>query len=278
MKHADAFLLMSAELDGQLSGTPDEPFGLSPEDWVWAYSGHRTYEGAKLEAEDFARNLFDATQRGDISDTYASIEDVPREPIMRARIFEDGSVHLYELLETQGETPTISESESPVRILDVERIHDDFGMKPPYGVPAFGKGEHSCLVEMTVTSAESFAEYFGCTPSEVTDDALRSSFFTPAHGDADIGVELIQLKAEIQGNMISALLTVRVDEPTLFSAHAAEMGRRSGRDHFYVPEDAADAIFEAWFGANETCSPDCIGLEIVNWSAPADEESPGAGL
>jgi hypothetical protein len=281
MNYKDGFLtIMGDMVPTQLGYAPNEPSGVSASDWFESYCGCEKISEALTEIEDDARAIFAAAEAGDLGDDYDSLDDVERDGIMRARIFEDGTVHLYDTdsethLSRYGEDPSIEKWEEPVDRMSMASICADFGMDPFFPPAGFDAGEHKSIVRFSIIDDEEFRENFlsdfsGDGGVREIEEADLSGFFQPMSG-GDLGGTLKSVTigsgaTDAQGNPTwIATLTVDVTNANLLVMKAAEAGRNSGRDSDYVPENVGDAIFESWFGSNDSASPVDYGLEIIEW-------------
>lgn len=129
--HKDGFLLMHADLPRQLAWAPHPPEEATASGYAEAYGLHDALAPAREEALSSARDTFEAAQAGNIEDEYESLEDVPRDEPMLARVFANGNVFLYHLVQDQGEAPVIAEGAKPDVIKSMAEIYDDFGIKAP---------------------------------------------------------------------------------------------------------------------------------------------------
>ncbi|MCE6958359.1 hypothetical protein LAZ40_04720 [Cereibacter sphaeroides] len=285
MRYKDGFILFAEDLPRQVAWAPDEDPVLTVEGWFEAYSGFETHSAAREDAEDTARARLEAVQRGDMQDTYESLDDVGRDTPMRARVHEDGTVDIYDCAPDHGDEPAIGADEVPVFSLTPEQIYRDFGIASPVKPPAFGPGLHRCRVILGSIDEDTFRDHFGVSSAHVTARLMSSLVFLPMIPAMDtIGAELKSIEvgphaSVAHGEGLEVTLTVDVFAPRLFSNKVAEAGREAGRDGDWTPETAADAIFEGWFGANEVGSPVDMGFEIVTWSSPdqdpAEDAAPG---
>ena len=88
-----------------------------------------------------------------------------------------------------------------------------------------------------------------------------------------MGARLLGAVPTPETDGFSVVLTAEITEPRLFQTRVAEAAREAGRDRDWAPKDAAEAIFEGWFGANDTGSPADSGFEVVAQTAVPDADS-----
>lgn len=275
MKHKDGFMLMHADLPDQLAYAPDEEvLGLDEDGWFEAYHAFETHSEAKEDALDTVWTKVAASGRGDIADDYETAEDVPPEAVKRVRVFEDGTLALYACDPDHGEDPEISDRfEAPERLMTPEVAYEDFGMTPPVSEPVFSAGTHACRIQIRVSDPVAFAEDFGAGPEDISEAILRERVFVPALDEAKMGARLLGAVPTPETDGFSVVLTAEITEPRLFQTRVAEAARETGRDRDWSPKDAAEAIFEGWFGANDTGSPADSGFEVVAQTAVPDADS-----
>lgn len=129
--YRDGFLLMHAELHNQLAKAPHIPKAPTATAFAEAYSLFETLSAARTEASDTARDIFEAAQAGNIDDLFKSLEDVPQDRPMLARVFDHGGVFLYHLREDEGDLPEITPRRCPDIAKSKHGIYGDFGMEVP---------------------------------------------------------------------------------------------------------------------------------------------------
>ncbi|MEP3669361.1 MAG: hypothetical protein ABJN42_21800 [Roseibium sp.] len=284
MKFKDGFVQIMADMvPTQLGFAPNEPFEVSASGWFDAYNAVEKYSQAHESVEDDARAVFDAVVAGDMDDDYETLDDVERDGIMRARVFEDGTVHLFDTnmdahVAQHGDAPNIQEGEDPTDVMSMARICDDFGVTPFFPKADFEAGEQKCQVRFHLIDEAEFRESFmDEDPEGDIETADLKGFFQPATSE-DLGgtlrsIDIAKGDMDVRGEQTwTATLTVDVTNPDLLLMKAAAAGRETGRDGDYVPENVGDAIFESWFGSNDTGSPVDFGLEIIDWGPEAAPE------
>lgn len=126
--YKDGFLLMHAELPRQLAWAPQPPEEATPDGFAKAYSLHEALSAALEDALSSARDTFKAAQAGDIDDEFDSLDDVPMDEPMLARVFGNGDVFLFHLPQGQGDAPVIAEGAQPDIIKSMAEIYEDFGI------------------------------------------------------------------------------------------------------------------------------------------------------
>lgn len=275
MQFRDGFILTHADLPSQMAYAPSEETpDFTADGWFEAYSGFDTREEAFEDVEDTARSKFEAFERGDWGDVYNGLDDVPRDEVKRARVFENGTVALYDSGNPSDETCVIdADVEAPELVITAQRAYDDFGMSAPYEAATFSGGIHVCEVIMTITDAEAFEDAFGIRPDQTRAGIFADEVFRQADVEGRLGADLFGIGSVPTQDGFKVKLCVGVEEPDLFVMKAAALGRENGRDRDWTPVNAADAIFEVWFGSNDTGSPEDSGFNVVQVTDPADPET-----
>lgn len=131
MNYKDGFIAMHSELEAQIAGAPFEDFpdGFSAERFFLNYHALETRSEMVAEIERDAASIFEASSLGYIEDTYSSLAEVPRDRLMRVRVFENGEIHTYP--DNGQETPQIGDEEAADWILPRVSIYEDFGLEEP---------------------------------------------------------------------------------------------------------------------------------------------------
>ncbi|MFG6084242.1 hypothetical protein ACEUZ9_000491 [Paracoccus litorisediminis] len=278
MKYKDGFLAEHADLPRQIGWAPHQPDTLDAEGFFTAYGAETSFETIKAEIDDHVKSTFDAQEwdeeEGEEPE-YDSIDDVSRDTIHRARVFENGDVHFFACDEdTQTGPANIGADESPIMILDRTQIYAAFGVDNPIAKPDYEQGIRKCEMIFHVIDEAQFREDFEVAEGEPIINAKMGAFFAPALCP-DIGGELTHIVLERRGELLIATLTVNVTNADKLHVTAARLGRESGRDSDYVPEDTADAIFECWLGSNDGGSIVDYGIELSSWGEPQDDAPAG---
>lgn len=129
--YRDGFLLMHAELPNQLACSPDVPEAPTAAAFAESYSLFDTLSAARKQALDTARDIFEAAQAGNIEDRFETLEDVPQDQPMLARVFDHGGVFLYHLREGEGDLPAVAQHRCPDIAKSIHCIYGDVGMEVP---------------------------------------------------------------------------------------------------------------------------------------------------
>lgn len=277
MKHIDGFVLMrlnagSAErlfwdLDNGIE------FGLepTPENWLSDYRGGTDLVQLMVEvaADDYVGELLHKNP-GSNGQDYA---------IMRARVYEDGALATYG--RARGGMPVeIGADERPDAIYQVEDVFHPFDMTPPFAAPMFEAGVHTCEIDVTVTDQDEFLEHFEL-PAGYDDNTVANQLegrFIDPFEERDFGATLLEIRAAMDGELLKVRITAEITEPRLLNQRVAYSARDCGHDDDYLPDTAADAIFQAWCGLNDTPSPADIGLQINTWRTHVDGPSADLGM
>ncbi len=275
MKYADGFVLMKlAQAAGQASRTYWPPqdslsWGISdafsPEDWLEEYTA--STDLSLLIDEMREDNDLVTTLRGDPK-RYG--QDIA---IMRARVYEDGSIALYGKAR-KGIEAAIAADERPCEILQVENIFAAHSMTPPVAPPNFEAGRHSCEIKIRITDRAEFLEHFGLPKDFDAETATRQlkMFLLEPFSAEEFGARLEDVQVEVTKRKLKISITAEITDARLFNQRISLAARQCGFDDDYVPETAGDAIFEAWCGCNESPSPDTMGLEIEDWRDDSADE------
>lgn len=128
MDYKDGFLAMNHDLDGQIAYAPFEDFpgGNTAEQFFENYHACDTRSEMLAEIEKEAATIFEASSRGYIEDRYDSLDAVPRDRLVRARVFGHGEMHIFD--DNGKEDPEIGDDEIAERILTRAAIYADFGI------------------------------------------------------------------------------------------------------------------------------------------------------
>lgn len=274
----DGFLRFSADDPTRLSYAPfvePEDFDdVSPRIWASAWHMVDSYETAQIESELDAKTLFTAAKKGDISDNYEKLEDVPRDRIMRARIFANGIIHAFALA-GDPEDGTIKPGETPDLVRHPVEICTDFGLEPPFGSTEWEPSLRSeCIVTLRIDDIETFEDHFGVHPSELSERKLRDQLVFPADSRPS-GAKLIEIESSVEADRLHLKIAVEITDPLLFQARASVAGRQSGRDKDWYPETASEAIYDFYVASNDSPIPLDCGYELLDWKAPGDEGPSG---
>ena len=264
MDHKDGFVVFSDYMGGTLAKKPEEDFPTG-----------------EINAQSFAEiyNL-----REDVADAMEDLQDRLGDPtnileeklsVLRARVFEDGSMTIYHAPENGAlTTPIGPEEEGFARFTHFDIMWAQNGLPLFVEQPKFGAGEQECLVEIRITDQSEFYDYLGNDPAHARPhDMMKSGLFERFDRKRDFGAELMSIRSAVSDDgIMKVLLTVHVDDPDLFNVVAASAGRETGRDNDWSPENAAEAIFDAWCAANDSPSPDLIGIEFTDVRSPTPED------
>lgn len=139
--------------------------------------------------------------------------------------------------------------------VDIEITHLDVG-------PArFEAGPAAVTLEFSICDRNEFKESFGVAPEEVTTreiDWFFDAFSLSPFGVNDRKVTLVPGRKKLE-----VTISADIEDPALFNAEISKAGRFSGHDDDWSPQDGAEALYEAFFGANDTGSPVDYGVELV---------------
>lgn len=152
--------------------------------------------------------------------------------------------------------------------VDIQITHLDVG-------PArFQAGPAAVTLEFSVCDRKEFKESFGVAPEDATAheiDWLFEPFSVFPFGVGDRKVTLVPGRKKLL-----VTISANIEDPALFNAEISEAGRLSGRDDDWSPKDAAEALSEAFFGANDTGPSVDYGVEFIE--ARASQVAPEAAL
>ncbi|MBW3243476.1 hypothetical protein KUV57_12450 [Epibacterium sp. DP7N7-1] len=277
MKHIDGFVLMrlsagSAErLFWDLDNGMEFGFEPIPENWLSDYRGGTNLAQLTVEmaADDNVGELLHKNTDTNGQD-YA---------IMRARVYEDGALATYGRAR-RGLPVEIGANERPEAIYQVEDVLRPFDVTPPFAAPMFEAGVHTCEIDVTVMDRDEFLEHFELSASyddNTVANQLEGRFIEPFE-ERDFGASLREIRAAMDGEEMKVTITAEITDPRLLNQRVAYTARNCGYDDDYVPETAADAIFQAWCGLNDTPSPADLGLQINTWRTHVDTPSTDLGM
>ena len=262
MQHIDGFIPMSTLIKLRTFWGPQCLIGgraaVTAKDWLEEHYGATNY-GAMIEQlrqDDVGSERLALQARG----------ENPGFEIMRARVFEDGSIATFGSA-TMEMPAEIGEDELPHHHFTAAQIYGWHGEAAPFGEPTFAEGRHGCQINMRITDHEEFRACFELSeePDDITAAIQIAKVVLQPFSAEPFGATLRATTVELDGDDLKVFLSAEIEDPALFSQKVAVVARHSGFDDDYVPESAADAIFEAWCGCNDSASPADLGFEIIDW-------------
>ena len=263
MNYRDSHFLTDPGCPDRFIDPPDEDPGDLAHDplelvWTRSYGG-----GAEPQDVDLALRFHDRA---------AEWRAVGPPHRMIGRVFETGDVLLHPLGASGG-----FEADHPaLRRLSREEVHAVHGMEDPVGPCALREGDVRCEVRLRITEPEPFRDHFGKEPEEISGEDLAGTLIHSYADDLDIGARLDGVEVAVDGKSLVVAILATIRAPDIFHLRAAAAGRQAGLDRDWAPKDAGEAIFEAFWGSNDSGSPADMGFEILDWRLADPESALGA--
>lgn len=129
------------------------------------------------------------------------------------------------------------------------------------GLPNYPNGaatvEFLLRVDDTDLIKESFGKHLKSLKGEDMVDSLLAPFSFDPFGVGTPKIDLI-----ISDSIVVAQLTAEITDAALLHHKVSQAGRFAGRDSDWEPENAAEALYEAFLGANDASSILDYGFEL----------------
>ena len=180
---------------------------------------------------------------------------------MLGRVYENGDVLLHSWPGAGG----FRDDHPGLLHLSRAEIYAAQGAADPCGGYNLQSGSYRCQVNLRITDLPAFRAHFGKDVDAVSGEDLADAIIRSYAGDRDIGARLDGVGVAAAGQHLTVLIDATIFAPEIFHIRVAAAGRQSGLDRDWVPRDAGEAIFEAFWGANDSGSPCDMGLEIIDW-------------
>lgn len=132
MNYKDGFVAMHAELFRQLAFAPAQPESFDAEGFFAAYGGHETAETLREQIGSSVQSRFEDSQENeDEEDRFESIDDVEADALMRARVYDNGDLHIYDCDPDHQGGPDIGPDEEPVESFCCANVYRPYGLDEP---------------------------------------------------------------------------------------------------------------------------------------------------
>lgn len=148
--------------------------------------------------------------------------------------------------------------ETPIDITDLD-----------VGVPSYANGIAMVEFVFRIDDPDQIKESFDKPVKRLKGQDLADSMLAAFSSDP-FGVGSYTIDLRIVGDNMMALLTAEITDAALLHTKVSQAGRAAGRDSDYEPVSAADALYEAFLGANDASSILDYGFEMVTARDPKD--------
>lgn len=152
---------------------------------------------------------------------------------------------------TYGELSLIRDGQTiPLEVTDTD-----------VGLPSYPNGTATVEFLFSVDDADTIKESFGNRLKTLKGEDLADSMLAPFSFDP-FGVGTPKIELHIGNDIVVATLTAEITDAALLHHKVSQAGRLAGRDNDWEPDCAAEALYEAFLGANDASSILDYGFEL----------------